>query len=257
VKCLNKAPSPRRTRANITQLSITQIHLRNPFVVAFFSFSYPGFGHLLLHRYLAAFILIIWELYINNLANVNIGIYYTLIGDFDQAKEVIKERWLILYVGIYMLGIWDSYRTTIEMNKQYVLADREDAPICPIVMGSWGITYLDKRNPWVAAAWSALIPGLGHLYVQKIIFGFFIFGYTIAILYYGHIPMGIKYTMIGKFEKVKDVLDKQWLLYLPSIYLFIIYDAYTAAVEYNKLAEKEMSQYLRQNYQNEDFEFPI
>ncbi|WP_442599753.1 hypothetical protein [Neobacillus sp. D3-1R] len=254
---MNKNPSQRRNRAYISQFSISQLHLRNPYVVAFFSFSYPGFGHLLQHRYLSAFILILWELFINNYAKINTGIYYSLIGDFDKAKDILEERWLMLYVGIYMLGIWDSFRTTVDMNKQYILADREDAPITTMIIGSWDINYLDKRKPWVAAAWSALVPGLGHLYIHKMISGFFIFGYTVAILYFGHIPIGIKHTMIGEFLKTKQELDVQWLLYLPSIYLFIIYDAYSSAVEQNKLFEKEMSKYLRQNYQNEDFEFPV
>ncbi|HYK72420.1 MAG TPA: hypothetical protein VEV44_04675 [Pseudoneobacillus sp.] len=254
---MNKIPSLRRNRAYISQFSLTHLHLRNPYVVAFFSFSYPGFGHLLQHRYLSAFILILWELFINNYAKINTGIYYSLIGDFDKAINVLEERWLMLYVGIYMLGIWDSYRTTIDMNKQYLLTDREDAPISPLSLGAWDINYLDKRNPWVAAAWSALVPGLGHLYIHKIIPGFFIFGYTVAILYFGHIPLGIKHTMVGEFIKAKEELDKQWLLYLPSIYLFIIYDAYTCAVEYNKLFEKEMSKFLRQNYQNSEFKFPV
>jgi hypothetical protein len=257
VYLLNQSPSYRRNRAYISQFSTSQLHLRNPYVVAFFSFSYPGFGHLIQHRYLSAFVLILWELFINNYANVNSGIYYSLIGDFDKAKDVLEERWLILYVGIYMLGIWDSYRSTIDLNKQYILADREDAPLQYIKYGSWDINYLDKRIPWVAAAWSALVPGLGHLYLHKIISGFFVFGYTVAIMYFGHVPMGIKYTMVGEFEKAKDAMNIQWLLYLPSIYLFIIYDAYSTAVENNKLCEKEMSKYLRQNYQAPDFKFPV
>ncbi|MDF0728150.1 hypothetical protein PY093_15900 [Cytobacillus sp. S13-E01] len=254
---MNQIPPYRRSRAHITQLSNTHLHLRNPYVIAFFSFSYPGFGHLLQHRYLSAFILILWELFINNLANVNTGIYHSLLGDFEKAKEVLEVRWLMLYVGIYMLGIWDSYRTTIDMNKQYLLAEREDAPILPITLGPWGINYLDKRKPLIAAGWSALVPGLGHLYINKIIVGFFVFGYTVAILYYGHIPLGIKATLLGDFEKAKDVLNIQWLLYLPSIYLFIVYDAYTSALELNILCEKEMSQYLRHKYQNPNFKFPV
>lgn len=247
----------RRKRAHLSQMSTSHLHLRSPFIVAFFSFSYPGFGHLMQHRYLAAIILILWELFINNMANINLGIYYSLIGEFDKATEVLEERWLMIYVGIYMLGIWDSYRSTIDMNKQYILADREDSPLTPLAIGAWDINYLDKRNPLVALAWSALVPGLGHLYIHKVLIGFFVFGYTVAILYYGEIPLGIKHTMLGEFEQAKEVMNIQWLLYLPSIYLFIIYDAYTSAVEYNKLFEKEMSKYLRSNYQNTRFKFPI
>ncbi|RBW67944.1 hypothetical protein [Bacillus taeanensis] len=254
---MNQLPPYRRRRAHISQFSTAQLHLKNPLVVAFFSFSYPGFGHLLLHRYAAALMLISWELFINNLANVNLGVLYSLLGDFDKAKEVLDERWLILYVGIYMFGIWDGYRTAVDLNKQYLLADWEDFPLSPLKLGAWDLNYLDKRKPWVALSWSTLIPGLGHLYLHKVMVGFFIFGYTIAIMYYSHIPIAIQYSLIGEFAKVSEVLDMQWTLYLPSIHLFIIYDAYVSAVEYNKLCEKELSNYLRRTYQNPNFKLPI
>ncbi|MGG1558003.1 MULTISPECIES: hypothetical protein [Geobacillus] len=49
-----------------------------------------------------------------------------------------------------MYSIWDSYRGSVDMNKLYLLADREDAPISSIRMGIWDINYLDKREPWLA-----------------------------------------------------------------------------------------------------------
>lgn len=254
---MNQNQSPRRTIALMNQFTIGQLHMRNPWVVAFFSFAYPGFGHLMQHRYAPAFILIGWELFINNMAHVNLGIMYSLLGDFDTAKQVVEERWLILYVGIYMLGIWDSYRTTVDFNKQYLLADREDAPIRGFVIGTWDINFLDKRKPWVAMMWSALVPGLGHLYVHKVVTGFFIFGYTVMILYCAQIPRGIMLSMVGDFVQAKQILIMQWLLYLPSIYFFILYDAYATSIEYNILFEKEMSRYLRANYQNSEFKFPV
>lgn len=254
---MNQIPPFRRQRAHLTQFTTTQLHFKNPLVVAFFSFSYPGFGHLLQHRYAAGYILILWEAFINNVARINEGILYSMIGDFEKAKDVMDERWLMLYVGIYMFSIWDSYRTSVDLNKRYILADREDAPILLVKMGGWDINFLDQRNPWLAIAWSVLIPGLGHLYLHKVITGFFIFIYTMAILYYGKIPMAINYSLVGNFKEAKEIIDMQWALYLPSIYLFIQYDAYVSAVEYNKLFEKELSQYLRKNYQKPNFKFPV
>lgn len=254
---MTQYPQARRQRAHLSQFTTSVLQIKNPWVVAFFSFSYPGFGHLLLHRYVAGFILILWETFINDLSNVNLGIMYTLIGDFEKAKEVLDERWLLLYVGIYMFGIWDGYRTTVDLNKLCLLADREDAPVNPITMGAWDINFMDKRKPWVAVVWSALFPGLGHLYIHKVIAGFFIFAYTVGIMYFGHIPQGIQYTMIGEFSKAKEILDMQWLIYLPSIFFFILYDAYSATVEYNLLFEKEMKRFLRDNYQKKEFKFPI
>ncbi|NRD79103.1 hypothetical protein HPT25_17225 [Bacillus sp. BRMEA1] len=254
---MNQIPPFRRQRAYFSQLTTTQLHLKNPWVVAFFSFSYPGFGHFLQHRYASAFTLIIWETFINRKANVNLGIFYSLLGEFNKAKAVLDEKWLIFYVAIYMFGIWDSYRTTVDLNKQYLLADREDAPILNIKMGSWDMNYMDKRKPWIALCWSALFPGLGQLYLHNVISGFFIFIYTVSICYFGHILESIHLTMVGNFIQAKQVLNMQWTLYFPSIYLFIIYDAYISAIENNKLFEKEMSKYLRQTYQDKNFEFPI
>ena len=254
---MNQMPPFRRTRAHISQFTISQLHLRNPWVISFFAFSYPGFGHLLLHRYAAAFILITWEAFINNMANVNLGILYSLLGDFETAKKALDEKWLMLYVGIYMFSIWDSYRVTVDHNKLYLLADREDAPIPSLNIGSWDINSLGRCKPWIALAWSFLMPGLGHLYIHKILTGFFVFGYTITVLYFGHIPQAIQFTMVGEFAQAKQIINMQWAMYLPSIYVFIVYDSYVSAVEYNKLFEKELSNYLRRNYQNPNFKPPI
>lgn len=254
---MNQIPTFRRQRAFFSQFTTTQLHLKNPWVVAFFSFSYPGFGHFLQHRYASAFTLILWETFINDKANVNLGILYSMLGDFGKAKEILDEKWLIFYVSIYMFGIWDSYRTTVDLNKQYLLADREDAPILNIKMGAWDMTYLDKRKPWVSLLWSVLFPGLGHLYLHNVISGFFIFVYTVSICYFGNILKSIHLTLLGNFEQAKNDLNMQWTIYLPSIFFFIIYDAYISTVENNKLFEKEMSKYLRQKYQDKNFEFPL
>ncbi|GAA3322419.1 hypothetical protein GCM10020331_042240 [Ectobacillus funiculus] len=56
--------------------------------------------------------------------------------------------------------------------------------------------------------------------------------------------------MVGEFAQAKQIINMQWAMYLPSIYVFIVYDSYVSAVEYNKLFEKkELSNYLRRNYQ--------
>jgi hypothetical protein len=254
---MNQIPPFRRQRAFFSQLTTTQLHPKNPWVIAFFSFSYPGFGHFLQHRYASAFTLILWETFINGRAKVNLGILYSLLGDFEKAKQVMDKEWLLLYVAIYMFGIWDSYRTTVDLNKQYLLADREDAPMINMKMGSWDMNYLDKRKPWVAVAWSVMFPGLGQLYLHNVIAGFFMFIYTVSICYFGHILESIYRTMLGDFSGAKEVLNMQWTLYLPSIFFFIVYDAYVSAVENNKLFEKEMSKYLREKYQAVQYEFPI
>lgn len=54
--------------SKLSHLSIfgtTQIHLRNPYIIAMWSVMFPGYGHLLLNKYLRGFSLVIWELFIN------------------------------------------------------------------------------------------------------------------------------------------------------------------------------------------------
>ncbi|QNU25017.1 hypothetical protein [Geobacillus zalihae] len=142
-------PPARRKRAHLSQLTTTHFHLRHPLVVAFFSFSFPGFGNLMQQRYATAFMLILWELFINTKAHINTGILYSLLGDFEKAKAVLDERWLMFYVAIYMYSIWDSYRGSVDMNKLYLLADREDAPISSIPSGIVLLIRCDEQQ-WPA-----------------------------------------------------------------------------------------------------------
>lgn len=102
-----------------------------------------------------------------------------------------------------------------------------------------------------------LAPGLGHLYVHKVIAGLFLFGFTIIVSYFARLPEAIIYTLTGRFDEAVRIVNMQWALYLPSIYSFVFYDAYVSAVEYNKLFEKELSNYLRRRCQPKPFRWPI
>lgn len=250
-------PPRRRTLAHMTSLGFTFLQYRNPWIAAFFAFSFPGFGYLLLERYLAAFTFIGWEVIINTKAQVNLGILYSMIGQFKQAKFALDAHWLMLYVGLYLFNIWDSYRLASDLNKQYRLAKLENCHIPNTRVSSFDIHFQDKKNPMVALIWSFLAPGTGQLYVHKIIPGFFILGSTLAIVALSNIPLGIQYSLTGEFARVVRTLDMQWAMYLPSMYFFFGYDAYVSAIESNQLFELEQAQFLKQQYQNPEFPMPI
>lgn len=88
------------------------MHLRNPFIIAWWSAAFPGFGHLLLSKYLRGFILIGWEMFINTQTHLNEAIVYTLTGQIEQVGEVLNIRWMSLYAPVYLFAIYDSYRTS-------------------------------------------------------------------------------------------------------------------------------------------------
>lgn len=247
---------PRHPRAYVNTLSIIQLHYRSPFVVAFWSIMFPGFGHILISKYITGIFLFLWEVFINFKSNVNLAILYSFTGQFEIAKNVIHTDWILLYLPTYMFAIWDSFRSTATINNLYKLSQREDVSIHPMKFHSLGLNYIDKRSPWVAAAWSALSPGTGQLYLHKLVDAFFILSWWIAIVYFSKLLPCIHYTLFGDFINAKKVVSPHWFLNIPSIYMFSIYDAYANCVEFNNLFDWEQSKFLKREYQNNNFKLP-
>ncbi|GFZ81263.1 hypothetical protein GCM10008018_28640 [Paenibacillus marchantiophytorum] len=249
-------PKPRRQIAFLSLVGITQLHLRNPLIITWWSAAFPGFGHLLLSKYLRGFILIGWEMFINSQMHLNEAMVYTFIGQFEQASEVMQIRWMSLYAPVYLFAIYDSYRTSIDLNHQYILAKRENAPIVPFKMGIIEINYLDKRSPSMAVVWSMLMPGMGQLLTHRILNAFFVLGTWILICYWSHLLEGLHYLLMGDLARSAKEVNRHWFLFLPSIYAFAVYDAYVTTVEYNKLFDHEQANLLKAEYQDQRFVFP-
>ncbi|MFJ8256639.1 hypothetical protein ACIQ4Z_05080 [Peribacillus asahii] len=249
-KNTNKA---RRYKAHASIFGTTQIHLRNPWTIALWSVSFPGFGHLLLNKHLRGFSLILWEIFINQKVQLNQAIVYSFTGHFEAAKEVLDVRLVLMYMPVYLFAIWDSYRTTVDLNNIYILAKRENAPFNSFTISAFEINYLDKRNPLMAVLWSMTIPSLGQLYVHRIVLAVFTLVWTAVFIYYSHFLEGFIYLFIGDIDKSTASLKAQWLLYIPSLYFFTIYDSYVSVVENNKLFEDEQKGYLKSHYQRSIF----
>lgn len=248
--------SKRRSMAYVSSLRTTQLHLKNPLVVAFWSTMFPGLGHLLLSKYLCGFLLFIWEVYVNIKGNINLAILYSFTGQFDLAKGALNIRWMLLYVPTYFFTIWDSYRTAVDLNNNYVLASREDAEIKPFKINSLEVNYLDKKSPWSNLAWTFIMPGAGQLAAHRTIIAFFILVWWIAIVYYSNFLSAFHYTFMGDFEQARSVIDPQWALNIPSVYFFAVFDAYLSTVESNKLFDLEQAKFLKREYQRSSFKIP-
>lgn len=247
----------RRPKGYMSSLDINVIHLRTPWVTAWWSAAFPGFGHLLLGMYLKGFILIIWEIFANINSNLNQAIVYSFTGQFDLAVNTLDKKWLLLYVPVYIASIWDSYRLTVDLNNYSILAEREKSPIIPFKINAISVNFFDKRNPCITTVWSALIPGLGQICTNRLLIGFFLLIWWVAIAYYSNLLEAIHFTSVGAFRQAASVADPEWLLFLPSIYGLAVFDAYVGAVEYNKLFETEQARFLKDNYQSSEFVMPV
>lgn len=247
----------RRVRADLSILGTTQMHLRSPLIIAIWSGIFPGLGHLLLSKYIRGFILFGWEILINLESHLNQSIYYSFIGNFDMAKQVLNNRWFLLYIPTFLFAVWDSYRTTVDLNNQFILAAREDAAVKVFVAHPLEINYLDKSSPWVAVAWSIISPGTGQLILHRIVVAFFLLIWWIVVAYFSRLLPAIQYTMLGQFSDARAVLDPQWALNIPSLYFFALYDAYVNTVCSNKLFDWEQAKFLKRDYQSRLFPMPF
>jgi hypothetical protein len=115
---------------------------------------------------------------------------------------------------------------------------------------------MDKRKPWLSVAWSLGMPGLGQLYINRIITAAFILIWFLVIIYFSKVLPAIHYTFIGDFKQAKAIVNPQWLLNIASVYLFAMYDAYTNTIEHNKLFVWEQSKFFKKEYQNINFNIP-
>ncbi len=240
----------RRPKLNMTSYSLNSLHLRKPWVIAWWSLAFPGFGHIACGNMAKGVFLFIGEALINEMANINLAIVYSFTGEFARAKEILDTQWLLLYCGILAFSIWDSYRLAIECNKLSVLADREHAPINPTYIGPASINVLDKRNPWIPMVWSLLAPGIGQLHTVGTTKAVFLMVVSFSVIVASNALPALGYTAVGDFQQAKAVINWQRFINIPSFYGFAAWDAYVTAVEINKLFVLEQARYFRDTFQN-------
>ena len=247
----------RRYRAYVSSYNVNILQNVNPWLPAWWSAAFPGLGHLMMGMYLKGFILFIWEYFINLNANINLAILYSFTGRFELAKDVVDIKWVLLYMPIYVVSIWDSYRLSVDVNKLSYLSVKENAPIVPFKLSAFSLNYLDKRSPVLASFWSLITPGLGHLYVHRLPTGFFLLAWSITTIYFSNSLIAIHHSVLGNFSIAIESIKADWFLFLPSIYLFSMYDSYRIAQICNKLFKDEQTMYFKKNYQKMKLKIPI
>lgn len=249
--------TPRRKRLDLSRFDTMQMHVRHPLIAVWWAMSFAGFGQMMVGSYVKGYVLVLLEIVINMQAKLNMAIIYSFTGQFELAKAVLDTRWLLGYVLVYVYGIWDSYNLTVNTNKLAVLAAREKAPIDVFKMIPFSINYLDKRVPWVSLFWSFVLPGLGHMYVLRMATGYFLIGFWFICAYYSRIFQVLQLTLMGDFSQAIAVADPQWMLFMPSIYGYAAYEAYSSTVELNKIFDIELREYVEKRYQKFALELPI
>ncbi|WP_438445834.1 hypothetical protein [Gorillibacterium sp. sgz5001074] len=243
--------APRYPKAAMSVFTLNIMQIQNPFVVMWWSAAIPGFGHLMLGKYIQGFILVIWELYTNYHSHLNESIFYSMVGDFSRARDQLNTDWLLLYVAVYVFTIWDSCRRAIMLNQVNMLAEFEHARVPIMKMNTVGIHVLNRYRAGVATLTSLLMPGLGQIYLQRMMTGGFILVTWVIACSQSRFLTAIHHTCVGQFALASGTLDVQWGLFLPSLYVYAMYDAYHTCNAVNNLLAYEQRAYLTDRYHKE------
>jgi hypothetical protein len=242
----------RHPMATISMFGITHFHRQNPYLVAWWSAAYPGFGHYLLNQYVRATILTLIEVTINTLAHINESIVYTFCGNFEKAASVLRPEWVFGYLMIYFFAIGDSFRSTLMQNKLCHLAELENNPICSVHLHPLEIQYLEQKNPFLALWYSIMFPGLGQLYNHQFVLAFYAIFWWWFYLIMSHVYESAFYMITGNLQQAISVLNIHWLLFLPSIVGGATYHAFIIVIEHNRLYRMEQRRYLAERYGNNE-----
>ena len=108
----------------------------------------------------------------------------------------------------------------------------------------------------MAVIWSFITPGLGQLYIHRVITAIFTMVFMIVFVYFSNVLVAVHHLFLGEIGQATKVLDPQWFLFIPSHMGFGVYDSYANTVENNKLYESEQRKFLQRNYQQYRVKIP-
>lgn len=234
--------------AKISIFGISFLHRSHPLMVAWWSAVFPGFGHYLLNQYFRATLLTLVEVTINTLAHINEAMIYSFCGKFKQATDVLEPRWAFGYLLIYMVVIWDSYRSSLSQNKLYLLLETRNAHIPHLSLFSTEFQYLEKKRPLVGAIYSFFFPGLGQLYNHRFGLAFYAILWWWIYLTLSGLHESLLILLLEGVPASTKVLRPHWLMFMPSVMGGSIYEAYVTAIEHNRLFRMSQRQRLTERY---------
>lgn len=235
--------------AKISSFGITHLKHQKPYMVAWWSAVFPGFGHYLLNQYTRATLLTLSEVIINTLAHINEAMVYSFCGKFEQAILVLEPKWAFGYITIYLLAISDSFRTALYQNKLYHLSILEHEQTSNLKIFPTEIQYIEKKSPIFGAVYSFFFPGFGQLYVHRFGLAFYAMLWWWIYLALSRMHESFLVLVHGHLHESIALLHPHWLLFMPSVMGGSIYHAYRTTIEHNHLFRIAQRQYLIKKYE--------
>jgi TM2 domain-containing membrane protein YozV len=238
-------------RNRLYPFGMAYITKRNPWAAVWWSVALPGFGHIHIGQLFKGVVLMLWEIAFNHLGHVNHAIYHSLRGEHDIAREVLNYRFALIYPLFYVFAMYDAYRVCVELNALESLERvQKQRRYQHISISLIGISIVQRRVPYLAALWSAIIPGFGQLYLDRGLKALCMMAWYLTVIFQSNLSMAALHILRGEMAQATAVIDFQWFLFWPSIFMFGIVDAYHDCVEENNLAEAGFNHRMRKYLRN-------
>lgn len=89
---------------------------------------------------------------------------------------------------------------------------------------------MKKMSKLEAVLWSIAFPGFSQLLSGQYIKGILFVSLEFIMNVNSHFNSAIMYSFLGEIEKAESVLNYQWLLFYPCVYMFAMWDGYRSAM---------------------------
>ncbi|WP_282155210.1 hypothetical protein [Cytobacillus gottheilii] len=241
---------PRRSLLKISMFGISYLKDHNPYMIAWWSAVFPGFGHYLLNQYIRATLLTLSEVIINTLAHINEAMIYSFCGKYELATSILEPTWAFGYLVIYLYTIGDSFRIALYQNKLTHLALKENKNIPCLAVTAAEIQYLEEKSPFFSAFYSFFFPGLGQLYNHRFGLAFYAMFWWWIYIWLSKAHEALLTLLLGQLEASNSMLNPHWFLFMPSVLFGSIYQSYLVTMEQNQLFRLEQRTYLSKRYSN-------
>lgn len=86
-----------------------------------------------------------------------------------------------------------------------------------------------KMSRHEAILWNIAMPGFGQLQTGRYIKGVLFILLEFLINVKSHFNLGIMYSFQGDIARATTIIDYQWLMFYPCVYMFAMWDAFRDA----------------------------
>lgn len=89
---------------------------------------------------------------------------------------------------------------------------------------------MKKMSKLEAVLWNIAFPGFSQVLMGHFIKGILFVVLEVMINAKSHFNMAIMYSFLGEIDKAEVVLNYQWLMFYPCVYMFSMWDGYRSAM---------------------------